>query len=83
MGILELIRTLSTLWCALAVKGELTTSVNINQALLGAAGGLCEISGLYYRPKDALNEDELVALLIVEQMEELVKIRNHGDQVKD
>jgi len=83
MGILELIRTLSSLWCTIAVKGELTTSVNINQTLLDAAGGLCEISGLYYRPKDALSEDERLALLIVEQMEELVKIRNRGDQVKD
>lgn len=75
----ELIRTLSSFWRILAIKSELTISANINQTLLDAAHGLCEITGLYYKPKNELLEDERIALLIVAQIEELVHERIGSD----
>jgi len=71
----ELLRTLVYLWGTIAVNGEAAIDTGIEDTLLYAAKGLCEINGFFYKDKAALSEEERLAVKITEQMKELLDIR--------
>lgn len=78
----ELLRTLASLWSAIAVQGEAAISIGCDDALLDAAQGLCEINGFFYKDRKSLAGEKLLAVTIVEQMAELLNIRKAPDGYK-